>query len=70
MPNARNLFYTAHDAGYVIFHKEPSTIQENHGRLVKYAFLKLEKSLRAFPRECVPSGHQTDRRKVFKKERK
>mmetsp|Transcript_25310 Transcript_25310/g.42053 ORF Transcript_25310/g.42053 Transcript_25310/m.42053 type:complete len:367 (-) Transcript_25310:180-1280(-) len=53
MPAARNLFYTAHDAGYVIFHKEPNTIQENYGRLVEYAFLKLEKGF--FRNKIYPS---------------
>ena len=39
MPNARDFFYSLHDAGYVIFSKEPNLYAG--GALVEYAMLKL-----------------------------
>jgi hypothetical protein len=39
MPQAMDFFYTLHDAGYVIFNKEPNYYMA--GSTIEYAFLKL-----------------------------
>ena len=39
LPNARDFFYSLHDAGYVIFSKEANF--QNGGGGVEFAFLKL-----------------------------
>ena len=39
MPEARNFFYTLHDAGYVIFNKEANML--NGCGDIEFAFLKL-----------------------------
>ena len=39
MPKAKQFFLTLHDAGYVIFHKEPN--YPSNGNTVEFGFLKL-----------------------------
>lgn len=53
MPNAKNFFYTLHDAGYVIFSKEANF--PNGGGGVEFAFLKLSPDF-FVPSQAFPKG--------------
>lgn len=39
-PQARDLFYTLHDEGYAIFHKEANIMDA--GKCIEYSFLKVD----------------------------
>eukprot|EP00980_Cylindrotheca_fusiformis_P015877 scaffold4642_cov112-Cylindrotheca_fusiformis.AAC.2 len=39
MPNAKDFFYSLHDAGYVIFNKEPNLVNKGGG--IEFGFIKL-----------------------------